>query len=170
MDRVLVRWAAIWLVVVFTVGSAATAAAAETTARPRSVPPGPAIPTSREWTGGYDVGHYTLDLDLTWRTGPSSMARRNRGDGDPDQARFNLDYRGPEIVGVALDGAAVPHQRLGGELVVQPPTDRRRSDLHGRGRLPGRPDGGSDRFERGWSILPDSVFVAGEPAGAEVAQ
>jgi aminopeptidase N len=120
--------------------------------------------------GGYDAIHYTVDLDLDVEAG---SIRRGTATIDAvatqDLSAFNLDYRGPQIDAVRVDGAAATWRRDGGELTITPVApiaDRAKFttevDYHGT------PDGGEDRFDRGWWATGKSIFTVGEPAGSDV--
>jgi aminopeptidase N len=71
---------------------------------------------------GYDVQHYTLDLDLDVAAG-TIVAGRATIDALAlvDLCAFNLDFRGLEIDAVRIDGEDASFSRRGGELTVTPP-------------------------------------------------
>ncbi|MGH2616427.1 MAG: M1 family metallopeptidase [Thermomicrobiales bacterium] len=70
---------------------------------------------------GYDVQHYTLDLDLDV-AGGSIAAGRAAIDAVAllDLCAFNLDFLGLEIDSVMVDGEPAPFSRHGGELTIEP--------------------------------------------------
>jgi hypothetical protein len=71
--------------------------------------------------GGYDATHYTIDLDLDVEAGAildatttiDAVARQ-------DLSAFNLDFRGPQIDAVTVDGVPADWVRDGGELTITP--------------------------------------------------
>lgn len=120
--------------------------------------------------GGYDATHYTIALDL-------DVARGSIDSGDvtidavATQAlsAFNLDYRGPAIDTITVDGAEATWTRAGGELTVNPAQPIASGDpFRVEVAYHGTPDGGNTRFERGWWAAGDSIFTIGEPGGADV--
>ena len=69
---------------------------------------------------GYDVARYDLDLDLTGAelVGTATItATATAG-----LRRFHLDFGGPTVSGVRVDGAPAPFAHRGEELVVEPAT------------------------------------------------
>ncbi len=121
--------------------------------------------------GGYDALHYDLALELDIDEGSivdatatiDAVATQNL-------SAFNLDYRGPEIDAVTVDGNAAEWSRQGGELAITPakPIPNGES-FQTVVRYPGTPDvSEDDRFTRGWWANDNSIFVVGEPAGSDV--
>jgi aminopeptidase N len=120
--------------------------------------------------GGYDVGHYALAI--RYRPASNRIRARARIKATATQAlsRFDLDYRGPRVTSVRVDGARASHRRDGGELVVTP---RRGIEAgsqftvlvryRGKPRYLTDPDGSLE----GWVRTNDGAFVAGEPRGSE---
>lgn len=71
--------------------------------------------------GGYDVGHYSLDLAVDPRGAEISDARATIDAlATTDLCRFNLDFRGLTIEQILVNGTEAGWQRFGGELVVEP--------------------------------------------------
>lgn len=154
----------------------ATAPATSVAATPVTGIPSPGAPGIGDsyypllGNGGYDAIHYTLDLDLDIAAG-SILAATATIDAvaTQDISAFNLDYRGPEIDAIAIDGAAATWEREGGELTVTPATPIPNGEsFQAEIRYQGTPDGGEDRFEKGWWATGNSIFTVGEPAGADV--
>jgi aminopeptidase N len=120
--------------------------------------------------GGYDVAHYTLDLDLDVAEGSILKATATiDAIAAQDLSAFNFDYRGPQIDAVSVDGAPATWERNGGELTVTPAAPildgasfETKIDYHGK------PDGGDDHFVQGWWATGSSIFTVGEPSGADV--
>lgn len=120
--------------------------------------------------GGYDTIHYTLDLNLDIANG-SILAASAIIDAVATQnlSAFNLDFRGPEIDAIAVDGIPASWSREGGELTITPSAPiANGASFEVAIRYHGKPDGGEDRFERGWWTTGTSIFAVGEPAGADV--
>jgi aminopeptidase N len=121
--------------------------------------------------GGYDAIHYTLELDLDIAAGSIRDATATiDAVATQDLSAFNLDYRGPDIEAVTVDGIAADWSRDGGELTVTPAEPIRDGahfrtvvDYHG---TPVADD--EDRFTRGWWANEHSIFAVGEPAGSDV--
>ncbi len=121
--------------------------------------------------GGYDVAHYSLDLDLDVKTGSildatatiDAVATQNL-------SAFNLDYRGPAIDAVSVNDAAAAWSRDGGELTVTPAAPIPNGEpFQTVVRYHGTPDvDEADRFQRGWWANDNSIFAVGEPAGSDV--
>src|SRR4051794_28160479 len=72
--------------------------------------------------GGYDIGHYTLDLVYGSTAPVQAGSARVSIDARATQAlsRFNLDFAGDSVSAVTVDGAAASFAREGEELVVTP--------------------------------------------------
>src|SRR5215207_437190 len=146
---------------------------------------------------GYDVQHYTLDLDLDVAIG-SITAGHATIDAIAllDLCAFNLDFLGLEIDAIAVDGQPASFTRHSGELTVDPamplPAGARFSTeiaYHGRpigqeaptvgtllGDILGVILGGAEQkpgpeegeqYGSGWWRGREEIFIAGEPAGAE---
>jgi aminopeptidase N len=84
-------------------------------------------------------------------------------------SEFSLDFRGPEIDQVRLDGTTADYRREAGKLIIAPGTlIEAGATFTVSVTYHGEPDGGSDPLVRGWWRTEDSVFVLGEPTGSEV--
>src|SRR3954471_8217975 len=72
--------------------------------------------------GGYDVGHYTLDLVYGSAASVQTVPALVTIDARATQAlsRFNLDFSGDSVGLVTVDGAIAAFARQGDELVVTP--------------------------------------------------
>jgi aminopeptidase N len=119
--------------------------------------------------GGYDVDHY--DLRLRYRP----QNRRLGGHvaitatATQDLSRFNLDYRGPDVKRVEVNGAKARARRSARELVVTPPAGIATgtsfvTEVVYRGRP--RPVRDPDGSKSGWVPTNDGAIVANEPRGA----
>src|SRR5829696_3241971 len=146
---------------------------------------------------GYDVQHYTLDLDLDV-AGAVITAGTATIDAIAllDLCAFNLDFLGLEIDAIAVDGQPASFSRHSGELTVDPATPlpagaRFSTEIayHGRpigqeaptvgtllGDILGVILGGAEQkpgpeegeqYGSGWWRGREEIFIAGEPAGAE---
>ncbi|MDF3043152.1 MAG: family peptidase [Thermomicrobiales bacterium] len=121
--------------------------------------------------GGYDAIHYTIDLDLDVEAGTILDATTTiDAVATQDLSTFNLDFRGPPIDAVTVDGVPADWTRDGGELTITPAQpllsgESFQTDV----RYHGTPDvDEDDRFERGWWTTDSSIFAVGEPAGSDV--
>ena len=72
--------------------------------------------------GGYDVQSYVLDLDLDLAAGAVNAGQAVVwAMAVDDLCAFNLDFLGPEIERVAVDGQPAGYERRGSELTIAPP-------------------------------------------------
>jgi aminopeptidase N len=146
---------------------------------------------------GYDVQHYTLDLDLDV---PGGAIAAGNATIDAiallDLCAFNLDFLGLEIDAITVDGQPASFARHSGELTINPPAplaggSRFTTEIayHGTpigqeaptiatllGDIFGAILGGGEQkpgpeegeqYGSGWWHGRDEIFIAGEPAGAE---
>ncbi|WBB66467.1 M1 family metallopeptidase [Micromonospora sp. WMMD812] len=70
--------------------------------------------------GGYDVGHYDLDVRYDPATDRLTGRAVLTATTTTGLSRFNLDLAGLEVDRVVVDGASATHRRTGDELVVTP--------------------------------------------------
>ena len=123
----------------------------------------------RAGNGGYDVSHYDLRLRFDPRRDRLRARTVITANATHPLSRFNLDYRGPRILRVKLDGARSRYFRRGRELVITPQVGiaaggRFRVAVSYRGR-PGKvtdPDGSRE----GWFHTDDGSVVVAEPQGS----
>jgi aminopeptidase N len=121
--------------------------------------------------GGYDAIHYAIDLDLDIEAGAIVDATTAIDAlATQDLSTFNLDFRGPQIDAVTVNGAPADWTRDGGELTITPARPLPAGEpFQTAVRYHGTPDiDEDDRFERGWWTTDHSVFTAGEPAGSDI--
>ena len=120
--------------------------------------------------GGYDVEHYTIALDIDIAAGSLNTAATTiDAIATQDLSAFNLDFRGPEIDEVTVDGHTAAWTREGGELTVTPQVPLSSgAPFDIVVQYHGVPDGDDDRFEKGWWATGNSVFAVGEPRGSDV--
>jgi aminopeptidase N len=119
--------------------------------------------------GGYDVGHYALDIryDPASRafTGAATLTARATA----ALSSFNLDLRGFTVSAVRVDGRPAGYTRAGQELTVTPrggldKGERFRVEVRYAGTT-GRPVDNTGALY-GWVSTSDGAFVANEPEGA----
>ncbi len=120
--------------------------------------------------GGYEVEHYDIALDLDVQGGSITTATTTiDAVATQNLSAFNLDFRGPEIDSVTVNGERAAYTRDGGELTLTPATPiADRESFQTVVMYHGTPDGGDDRFQRGWWTTENSIFTVGEPAGSDV--
>ena len=70
--------------------------------------------------GGYDVGHYQLDLRYDPATRLAHRHRRHSATATSGLSRFDLDLRGLTASSVSVDGQGAQAPADGDELVVTP--------------------------------------------------
>jgi aminopeptidase N len=119
--------------------------------------------------GGYDVGHYSLNIRYTPDTRAFVGVAVVKARAVRSLSSFNLDLRGFTVRAVTVDGRAAAFRRDGQELTVSP---RRALPRGERFTVVVRYDGTTGRPEDntgvlyGWVSMPDGAFVANEPEGA----
>jgi aminopeptidase N len=119
--------------------------------------------------GGYDVGSYFVDLRFSPKRKTVGAAVTIAAVATQDLSSFNLDYRGPRITSITVDGSAAKFRRRGQELTVTPPTGLRQGTWFTTVvRYAGRP--GPLRSHAlgtyGWVPTRDGALVVAEPDGA----
>lgn len=138
---------------------------------------------------GYDVQHYDLDLDLDIDNGAISDGRATiTALATLPLCAFNLDFDGLTVDAVAVDGRPADYERRGQEMTIAPAAplvagaefvvqidyqgtpdgfsvDADGQPVPGAGAAP--EDEAAQQFGSGWWTAPGSIFVAGEPSGAE---
>ncbi|GGO00972.1 peptidase [Microbispora rosea subsp. aerata] len=147
--------------------SAAPAAAEPITFVPGSAGVGdPYYPL--QGNGGYDVGHYDLRLRFDPDGHRVDATATITATTVQNLSRFNLDFSGPAIKSVTVNGARAGYRRDGQELVITPA-----KGLKAGGAFTvtvsysGAPEAVSDATGRqGWLKTDDGAFVASQPDGA----
>ncbi|GII93212.1 M1 family metallopeptidase [Sinosporangium siamense] len=119
--------------------------------------------------GGYDALHYDLDLDFSPATRTVDASSTMRAKATQSLSRFNLDFEGPEISRVKVDGRPAEFRREGQELVITPsrPIQSGRTfevEVAYAGPLKEINDAGLGRY--GWLPTVDGAVVMSEPDGA----
>jgi len=119
--------------------------------------------------GGYDVGHYDLDLIYDPATGVLDGTARIEATATRWLTSFHLDLRGFDVQEVRVDGRRVRHRREGQELVLGAgPLLRPGEAFAVTVRYTGVPAPLTDATgaQYGWIPTDDGSFVANEPDGA----
>ncbi|MFJ8577948.1 M1 family metallopeptidase [Micromonospora sp. NPDC093277] len=118
--------------------------------------------------GGYDVQHYDLDFSYDPATRFMDATATITAVATQDLDQFNLDFRGPEISSLTVNGHAHAFTRDGQELVVTPRPKLKAGQTFtvvvkyaGVPAVITDPDGSIE----GWVPTDDGAFVAGEPQG-----
>ena len=123
----------------------------------------------RSGNGGYAVSHYDLALRYRPRSHRASATAAISATATQGLSRFDLDFRGPEITKLTVDGDRAGFSRSGQELIVTPPSpiddgDEFAVDVAYRGELGPLTD--PDSSLEGWTPTRDGAYVAGEPRGS----
>ncbi|PBC70612.1 peptidase M1-like protein [Streptomyces sp. TLI_235] len=129
--------------------------------------PDPYFPLSGD--NGYDVRHYDLDLDFTPATHLLDARATVRAIADRSLSTFRLDYSGPEIQQVLVDGRPATYRRNGQKLTVVPVRPIRAGGTFTvLVRYRGTPERISDPAlgDYGWINTPDGAVALNEPDGA----
>ncbi|NEK87723.1 M1 family metallopeptidase [Blastococcus saxobsidens] len=154
------------------VGLAPTAAAADDADHRSGGSPGapgigdPYFPL--DGNGGYDVGHYDLDVAYDPHTDVLTGLATITATATQHLSSFNLDLEGMTVHSITVDGKAAGWHREGGELTVVP----ERSLKHGKDftvvvAYDGVPQTITDAFGvSGFMHTDDGAVVAGQPDAA----
>lgn len=120
--------------------------------------------------GGYDVDHYTLELQWLPEDGSLAGTTTIEATATQDLTAFDLDLAGLDVTSVTVDGEAAAVVRDDRELVITP------ASAIGDGTTfttvvsyAGQPRplrDGTDLFEVGWQTDGREAYVVSEPAGA----
>ncbi|SBT42864.1 M1 family metallopeptidase [Micromonospora narathiwatensis] len=121
-----------------------------------------------EGNGGYDVQHYDLNFSYDPATRFMDATATITAIATQDLDQFNLDFRGPEISSLTVNGHAHAFTRDGQELIVTPRPKLKAGQTFtvvvkyaGVPAVITDPDGSIE----GWVPTDDGAFVAGEPQG-----
>ncbi|HEU4423146.1 MAG TPA: M1 family metallopeptidase [Pilimelia sp.] len=119
--------------------------------------------------GGYDVAHYSLDLDYVRAGNHLDATAVIVARATQDLSRFDLDLRGFTVTRLAVNWAPATFRRDGQELIVTPRHKLKagrtfvvRVDYRGAPTEVIDPDGSSE----GWVLTADGAFVVNEPQGS----
>jgi aminopeptidase N len=122
--------------------------------------------------GQYDVASY--EIGLSYVRGGRRIAARTaiEGSAEVDPAdtlrRFNLDYRGPRVRSVRVDGEDAEFALQGAELVITPATPLDPGPFRAVVRYAGKPGTVTDPdgSREGWVRTNDGAIALGEPLGS----
>ncbi|TYB41810.1 M1 family metallopeptidase [Actinomadura chibensis] len=125
-----------------------------------------------EGNGGYDVRHYSLDLqydpDYDQLDGTVTITAR----ATQNLSRFDLDLSGMDVDSVSVDHRRADHTRRGQELIITPRKGLKKGSTFTAvvkyGGVPQTIVGSPIVFGSPYGFLhtPDGAFVGGEPNGA----
>ncbi|WP_274560028.1 M1 family metallopeptidase [Streptomyces spiramyceticus] len=154
--------------------SCTTSATGEPTGRATAEPGAPGVrdPYFPELgNGGYDVTHYTLNLDYDPETRRLEATAEITARATQDLSAFNLDLHGMNVTSATVEGQKVAVSRAGDELTLTPrsgagPTDGEtfRTVVGYSGRPATITD--ADESEEGWLRTADGALALGEPLGS----
>ncbi len=119
--------------------------------------------------GGYDVAHYAIRLRFTPETRHLSATTTITATATKNLSRFDLDFSGPAISEVEVNGRRASYVRKGQELVVTPrhglPSGKK---FTVEVSYAGRPKAIKDRAlgVAGWIDTEDGAVAVAEPDGA----
>ena len=121
--------------------------------------------------GGYRVEHYDIDLRYTPRTRllRATTRIRARVTQPAGLTSFHLDFRGPRVTSLGVNGETARYRRSEQELIVRPAEainggEALKVRVRYRG-IPG-PITDPDGSREGWVPTDDGAFVVGQPQGS----
>ena len=119
--------------------------------------------------GGYDVSHYTVELDVDVDANRVSGRTRIEAVATQDLSSFNLDLRGLTVTEVTVNGRPASHSRDGSEMTITPSTPIRsgttfRAAVTYEGQPSNRPFS-EDTHPSGWYRYETGIVAFGEPRG-----
>jgi aminopeptidase N len=121
--------------------------------------------------GGYDALHYDLELAIDPRSGELRGTCTLRAVATHALSAFHLDFAGPTIESLGVDGASAAFERKGNELVVTPASPiAARQEFSVVTRYAGKPRAmlsPAVPIPVGWMASHERVFVLSEPDGAQ---
>jgi aminopeptidase N len=118
---------------------------------------------------GYDVSRY--DIDLSYRPNGGRLDARTTIEARATERlrSFHLDYRGPRIRAVTVNGTSAAYRRRGPELVIRPSAAiPLRTKFEVEVVYRGRPHfiRDPDKAKDGWIATDDGAAALGEPLGS----
>ena len=120
--------------------------------------------------GGYDVLHYTLDMQIDVETNVVQATAEIEMTATQDLSAFNLDFVGLQITSIQVDSTAATYTRDGRELTITPAsplaegqtfTTRVQYDVQ-----PSPVQSEAIPFSMGWNNYGNGIYAANEPSGA----
>lgn len=119
--------------------------------------------------GGFDVRHYDLALTIDPVAGTILDAMATvTATATQDLSVFSLDFVGLEVEGVTVDGAPAEVERIAQDLLITPSVAiADGAEFTTVVRYAGTPAAPVDKFVSGWWHEDETVFIVGEPSGAE---
>jgi aminopeptidase N len=119
--------------------------------------------------GGYDARHYDLDLDYTPASRQVVASTTMLARATQNLSAFNLDFEGPTVTRVTVEGRTARFRRDGQELVITPARPIRRAQtfkvtVSYAGPLKPLDDPALGVY--GWVPTSDGAVVVSEPDGA----
>lgn len=120
--------------------------------------------------GGYDVQHYTIDLDVDMETGEIEAITTIEATATMDLSAFNLDFKELKIGEVLINDAPAQFERSGSELVITPAemlaADEPFTVSITYSGFPGSFSDSIIPIQIGWNQYDKGIYVASEPSGA----
>ncbi|MCZ7539343.1 MAG: M1 family metallopeptidase [Anaerolineae bacterium] len=120
--------------------------------------------------GGYNAQHYAIELTADLAANTIDATTTITALAAQELSAFNLDFAGPAVLSVEVNGAPAGWDRRDRELIVAPPAPLPAGEPFTVAvRYAGRPSsvaGSSIPLLVGWTDFGDGVFVASEPYGA----
>lgn len=120
--------------------------------------------------GGYDVEHYTLELQWLPEDGSLAGTTTIEATATQDLSAFDLDLAGLDVTSVTVDGKTADVARDDRELVITPasviPDGTDFTTVVGYAGQPRPVSDGTDLFDVGWQTDGREAYVVSEPAGA----
>jgi aminopeptidase N len=120
--------------------------------------------------GGYDVKHYSLEIDYVRATNNMDAEAEIDARATQNLSSFNLDLRGFEISEIEVDGRDARFSRSGEHELTIVPRDklRRGKSFEVEIEYSGQPSEviDPDTSSEGWFLTPDGAFVVNEPQGS----
>ncbi|MFF4778806.1 M1 family metallopeptidase [Microtetraspora fusca] len=119
--------------------------------------------------GGYDVTHYDIALRFSPKTRKLSATTTITATAVQGLSRFNLDFSGPKIKKVEVNGKKAAYTRKGQELVVTPASGLPSGEKFTvKVSYAGKPRAINDKVlgKEGWINTKDGAVVLSEPDGA----
>jgi len=118
---------------------------------------------------GYDVARYDISLRYRPSRDELSATTRIRATAAQELSAFNLDFRGPRVRSIKVDGARAFGRREGQELIVTPKAEIGAGARFGVAIRYGGEVGAvtdPDGSRAGWFNTDDGSLVAAEPVGS----